>query len=135
MTEKDSAFLKELVETPSPSGFEQPAQRVLRRELEPVADELRTDVMGNVIARIAEPREIAQAISEPGQLGVSGEAQLALWRRWVQADRPQAVGGNPSRSLGFAQHCAERRIGGLLHSGAQASEQLGDPLAVCCHLR
>ena len=52
MNEKDFAFLKELVETPSPSGFEQPAQRVLRRELEPVADELRTDVMGNVIARI-----------------------------------------------------------------------------------
>jgi endoglucanase len=52
MNDKDFAFLKELVETPSPSGFEQPAQRVLRRELAPVADEVRTDVMGNVIARI-----------------------------------------------------------------------------------
>ncbi len=50
MNDKDFAFLKELVETPSPSGFEQPAQRVIRRELEPVADEVRTDVMGNVIA-------------------------------------------------------------------------------------
>jgi endoglucanase len=50
MTEQDFAFFKEFVETPSPSGFEQPAQRVLRRELEPVADEVRTDVMGNVIA-------------------------------------------------------------------------------------
>ena len=50
MTEQDFAFFKEFVETPSPSGFEQPAQRVLRRELEGVADELRTDVMGNVIA-------------------------------------------------------------------------------------
>lgn len=53
MNDKDFAFFKELVETPSPSGFEQPAQRIVRRELEPVADELRTDVMGNVIARIA----------------------------------------------------------------------------------
>jgi len=52
MTDKDFAFLKELVETPSPSGFEQPAQRVIRRELAPVADEMHTDVMGNVIARI-----------------------------------------------------------------------------------
>jgi endoglucanase len=52
MNDQDFAFLKELVETPSPSGFEQPAQRVIRRELAPVADEVRTDVMGNVIARI-----------------------------------------------------------------------------------
>jgi len=52
MNEHDFNFLKELVETPSPSGFEQPAQRVLRRELEGVADEVRTDVMGNVIARL-----------------------------------------------------------------------------------
>ncbi len=52
MNDKDFAFLKELVETPSPSGFEQPAQRVMRREVDGVADELRTDVMGNLICRI-----------------------------------------------------------------------------------
>ncbi|PLX85076.1 MAG: hydrolase [Desulfuromonas sp.] len=52
MKDKDFAFFKELVETPSPSGFEQPAQRIVRRELGGVADEVRTDVMGNVIARI-----------------------------------------------------------------------------------
>ncbi len=50
MNKQDFAFLKELVETPSPSGFEQPAQRVIRQQLEPVADELDTDVMGNQIA-------------------------------------------------------------------------------------
>jgi endoglucanase len=55
MNETDFAFLKEIVETPSPSGFEQPVQRIIRRELEGVADELRTDVMGNVIARLAGP--------------------------------------------------------------------------------
>ncbi len=57
MNEKDFDFLKELVETPSPSGFEQPAQRVMRRELEKSADEVRTDIMGNVIARIDGPGE------------------------------------------------------------------------------
>lgn len=57
MRNQDFAFLKELVEAPSPSGFEQPAQRIVRRVLEPVADELRTDVMGNVIARITGPGE------------------------------------------------------------------------------
>jgi putative aminopeptidase FrvX len=55
LEDKHFSFLKELVETPSPSGFEQPAQRVMRRELEGAADEVRTDVMGNVIARIAGP--------------------------------------------------------------------------------
>ena len=50
MEERSVAFLQELVETPSPSGFEQPVQRLIRRELAAVADELHTDVMGNVIA-------------------------------------------------------------------------------------
>ena len=52
MNKKDLKFLKELVETPSPSGFEQPAQRRIRKELEGVVDELKTDLMGNVIACI-----------------------------------------------------------------------------------
>lgn len=52
MIEEHFAFLKELVEAPSPSGFEQPAQRVIRRHLEGVVDELSTDVMGNVIGRV-----------------------------------------------------------------------------------
>lgn len=55
MTDQDFQFFKELVEAPSPSGFEQPAQRVFRRALEGVADELRTDVLGNVIATVAGP--------------------------------------------------------------------------------
>ncbi len=50
MNKQDFAFLKELVETPSPSGYEQPAQRVIRKQLEAVSDQLHTDVMGNQIA-------------------------------------------------------------------------------------
>ncbi len=52
MDEKAFVLLKELVEAPSPSGFEQPAQRVFRKHVEPVVDSLETDIMGNVIARI-----------------------------------------------------------------------------------
>ncbi len=52
MNKKDFAFLKELVETLSPSGYEQPAQRVIRAQLVEHADELSTDVMGNLIARL-----------------------------------------------------------------------------------
>jgi endoglucanase len=55
MNEQDFQFFKELVEAPSPSGFEQPAQRVIRTALADTVDELRTDVMGNVIARIKGP--------------------------------------------------------------------------------
>jgi endoglucanase len=42
-------FLKELVEAPSPSGFEAPAQRVIKKHLESLADQVQTDVMGNLM--------------------------------------------------------------------------------------
>jgi len=50
MREASLAFLKQLVETPSPSGFEQPAQELVRREVAAIADEVTTDVHGNVTA-------------------------------------------------------------------------------------
>ena len=42
-------FLRKLVETPSPSGFEQPAQKLIRERMRDAVDELRTDAHGNVI--------------------------------------------------------------------------------------
>lgn len=45
-------FFKTLVEAPSPSGYEQPAARVFRDYLTPIADEVRTDVMGSVHATL-----------------------------------------------------------------------------------
>jgi len=50
MEERSFLFLKRLVETPSPSGFERPLQKVVREEIEKVADKVKTDVHGNVIA-------------------------------------------------------------------------------------
>lgn len=52
MRPESLAFLKELVNAPSPSGFEQPAQRVIRDYLSPYADEIRVDVMGNLLATL-----------------------------------------------------------------------------------
>jgi endoglucanase len=47
---KDSKdFLFKLLETPSPSGFEQPIQRVVRRRMGKFADEIRADVHGNLV--------------------------------------------------------------------------------------
>ncbi len=43
-------FLKKLVEAPSPSGFEAPAQSVIKEYLTPVADQIQVDVMGNMMS-------------------------------------------------------------------------------------
>jgi tetrahedral aminopeptidase len=50
MHDQSLAFLKDLLLTPSPSGFERPIQDVVRAWVKPFADEVRTDRHGNVIA-------------------------------------------------------------------------------------
>ena len=43
-------FFQQILETPSPSGYEEPVQRIVRKYAEKFADEVRTDLHGNVIA-------------------------------------------------------------------------------------
>ena len=43
-------FLKKILETPSPSGFEAPVQEIVRGYLAESAESIRTDLHGNVIA-------------------------------------------------------------------------------------
>ncbi len=43
-------FLENLVNTPGPSGYEQPVQSLFRAYVQGFADDVRTDVLGNVIA-------------------------------------------------------------------------------------
>jgi endoglucanase len=50
MHDHSLAFLKTLLLAPSPSGFERPVQDVVRSWARPLADEVRTDRHGNVIA-------------------------------------------------------------------------------------
>ncbi len=50
MDDSALAFLKKLLETPSPSGYERPVQDVVREYVRSFADEVKTDVHGNVIA-------------------------------------------------------------------------------------
>jgi len=50
MRSESLSFLKEIVEAPSPSGYEQPAARVFREYVSGFADEVSTDVMGSVHA-------------------------------------------------------------------------------------
>lgn len=52
-------FLQTLLQTPSVSGFEQPAARVIRRRMEKFADRITTDLHGNTIVALnpdASPR-------------------------------------------------------------------------------
>lgn len=50
MRKESLEFLERIVSTPSPSGFEQPVQRVIREWVSRYADEVRVDVNGNLIA-------------------------------------------------------------------------------------
>lgn len=50
MTDSSYAFLKDLLLTPSPSGFERPIQDVVRAWAKQYAHEVRTDRHGNVIS-------------------------------------------------------------------------------------
>ena len=67
MKKKHLKFLKQLVETPSPTGFEEPAASLVRERLADVADEVATDTMGSVRA-VLEGREAFQQ----KRLGVDG---------------------------------------------------------------
>ncbi len=49
MRKESYDFLKTILETASPSGFEQPVQRIIRERMKPVADTIETDVHGNVV--------------------------------------------------------------------------------------
>jgi len=49
MEKRSLDFLRTILETPSPSGFEQPVQKLVRERLKEYCDEVRTDVHGNVI--------------------------------------------------------------------------------------
>jgi endoglucanase len=52
MHQQSMDFLKAIVSTPSPSGFEQPVARIYRDYVTPFADTVSTDILGNVTAII-----------------------------------------------------------------------------------
>src|SRR5438309_9193705 len=52
MDDREFDFLRDLLTSPSPSGYEQPVQTVVRNYVGRFADEVRTDWHGNVIAAV-----------------------------------------------------------------------------------
>jgi len=63
MRTQSKAFLYELLNTPSPTGFEQPVQRIVRRYVKSFADSVTTDLHGNVIVglNVKAPRRVMLA--------------------------------------------------------------------------
>ncbi len=54
MQKESFSFLKDLMRQPSPSGFEVPAQKVVKARMQMLADKVTTDVHGNVIGMLNE---------------------------------------------------------------------------------
>jgi putative aminopeptidase FrvX len=56
-------FLEQLIETPSPSGFEQPAAKVYRSYCKEFADDVTTDIMGSTIATLNPKAQVKVMLS------------------------------------------------------------------------
>src|SRR4051812_50016186 len=102
------AFLKRLLDTPGPSGFEAPAARVWREEASTFAQRVTTDVAGNSMAEvnpggsptimldghIDEIGVIVQYIDDEGYLYISpigGGGKQGLRRHRIPVLRPQGA--------------------------------------------
>lgn len=57
MTEKQKNFLKALVNTPAPSGFEEPVQEIWKKEVSEFCGDIRRDVHGNLTAVLNPSKE------------------------------------------------------------------------------
>jgi endoglucanase len=80
MHDASFSFLKAVLETPSPSGYERPVQDLVRAWAGRYADEVRTDRHGNVIAVLRpSPASSPGAKSEPPRVMLAGHCdQIGL---------------------------------------------------------
>ena len=82
-------FLFRLLDTPSPSGYEQPIQRLVRDYLAPIADTVTTDSHGNVIG--------AKNATAPTRMLLAGHCdQIGLIVQYIDGDgfiSVQPIGG------------------------------------------
>ncbi|MFQ3611012.1 MAG: M42 family metallopeptidase [Fimbriimonadales bacterium] len=159
MRAESLAFLKTIVNTPSPSGYEQRAGEVYRAYTREFADKVETDVMGNVIASInpdATPRVmfaghmdeigfIVKYISEEGYLyfGPIGGHDPVIpvgQRVWVHTKSGAiygVIGKKPihlleddERGKAPKLHDLWVDIGAKNKADAQAHVRIGDPITI-----
>jgi putative aminopeptidase FrvX len=113
MDDRAHAFLKQILETPSPSGFEQPVQAHVRRWAAEFADEVRTDAHGNVFAtRFPEARDGAPRVMLAGHCD-----QIALMVQHIDGEGflyIQPIGGWDMQIL-LGQHLTVWTKAGPVH--------------------
>ena len=107
-------FLKQLLETPSPSGFEQPIQHVVREWARGFSDDVRTDTHGNVFAaRFPEGRP-----ANAPRIMLAGHCdQIGLMVQHIDAEGflyIQPIGGWDMHIL-LGQHLTVWTKGGPVH--------------------
>ncbi len=164
MQDASLTFLKNLLLTPSPSGFERPVQDVVRAWAGACADEVRTDRHGNVLAAIhpdGQPRimlaghcdQIAlmvQHIDDSGFLYVQPiggwDMQILLGQKLTVWSRQGPVAGVVSRKATHLLTPEERSkvpqftdiwidIGAKDRKDAEAVATPGDPVTVDLNFR
>ena len=102
MREESFEFLKQLLAAPSPSGYEQPAQRIFRSYIAPHC-EVTTDVMGNVFGMIPGKGE-----NRPRVMLIGHSDEIGLQVRYLDDNGFiyfSAIGGvDPHISAGMRVH-------------------------------
>lgn len=157
-------FFRQIVNTPSPSGYEQRAGELYRRYTREFADSVQTDVMGNVIAALnptGKPRVmfaghmdeigfIVKYISEEGFLyfGPIGghDPVIPVGQRVLVHTRSGAVAGvigkkpihlleDEERSKAPKLHDLWIDIGATSKADAQSVVRIGDPVTIDVEFR
>ena len=79
METKAKEFLKKVLTTPSPTGFEQPVQEIVRAYAKEFAETIETDVMGNVI--------VGRNVNAPLRVMLTGHCdQIGLSVQFIDSD-------------------------------------------------
>jgi putative aminopeptidase FrvX len=101
--ETSLTFLKRLLDTPSPSGFEAAAARVWRHEAQTFADRVEADVSGNSVAIVNEPGAprvmLAGHIDEIGVMVTHIDDEGYLYIEGIGGWDPQVLVGQRIRLL------------------------------------
>lgn len=114
-------LLAELLLAPGASGYEEPVQAIVRREVEAIGAEILTDTLGTTIATVkgtgggrtlalfAHADQIGMAVRDVGSDGLLTVAQLANWRsEGARGQRVRIVTANGEvRGIVVAPHEGE----------------------------
>ena len=58
-------LLKEITEAHGPTGYEGPVRKIMRREFTPLADDIQTDGLGSLIARLDGRSDVRVMMTAP----------------------------------------------------------------------